>query len=79
MSASREYRKRSYVYEYFEYRNGHKATCKICKTDVKAPTGNTSNLRSHLNLKHNREYNDLIAKEELSKNTCNKNSLKVIM
>ena len=47
-----EYKKQSAVHDYFDRAGTDMSVCKICKTKLKTPAGNTTNLRSHLSCKH---------------------------
>jgi len=47
-----KYKKQSAVHDYFDRAGTDMSVCKICKTKLKTPAGNTTNLRSHLSCKH---------------------------
>jgi hypothetical protein len=61
-----EYRKRSLVHDFFtKAQRENISLCTICKADVKAADGNTSNLRNHLRNKHRKQFDSLVADEEM--------------
>ncbi|ESN92827.1 hypothetical protein HELRODRAFT_164959 [Helobdella robusta] len=60
---TKEYKKRSVIYEYFTRNNAENATCNVCQKQVKAPTGNTSNLKQHLQNTHSSLSEELNAKK----------------
>ena len=57
---------RSLVWQYFEKtdENDLSPKCTTCQKQVKRDSGNTSNLRRHLQLKHVPKYQQLIQQEE---------------
>ena len=65
-------RKRSFVHNYFKVGVGQEAcnyTCNECKCSVKAKTGNTKNLRQHLQAKHKKQYEHLLGEEAAASNS----------
>lgn len=57
---------RSLVWQYFVKtdENDLSPKCRTCQKEVKRDSGNTSNLRRHLQLKHVPKYQELIQQEE---------------
>jgi len=57
------YKKQSLVHDYFKRVGTDVSVCEICIKELKMPTGNNTNLCSHLSCKNCEMYAEVIGKE----------------
>ena len=64
MATNTAKRSKSLVWNYFTQEDQTLASCKVCQKQLKRPPGNTSNLISHLQTKHRREFQEMREAED---------------